>query len=162
MTEKVEAVAARLREFLGVSFREQEECADAYEALRMWRAAADARGILVFRMSAPSSTRPTASRSAAVASPRLSSTRRRCRWLGCSRCCTKAQPTSPCTEVAIRDLHDDGPTNSIEVYRNAVAGAVAVTVAHLKAQPEVDERDGDADWDDITIARLARRFWRES
>ena len=158
--EEPEVVAARIREFLGVSVDAQVSWADGYPSLNAWRGVLEDAGILSFQFanvplevargfSVYARTLP------AVAANSKDAVHGRVFTLLHEIGHLALRQGGLCDLLEADSASSTGP--AIEAFCNAVAGATLVPVADLMSHPDVRGHRG-AEWRDDEINPLARRY----
>jgi Zn-dependent peptidase ImmA (M78 family)/DNA-binding XRE family transcriptional regulator len=147
-------VAATIREYLGISFSQQLGWKDQYQALNAWRGAIEAKNALVFQVSKIDVAEMRGFSIAAQPLPVIALN------ISDSPYARVFTLIHELTHILIRedgvcDLRDD--QGGIEVFCNAVAGAVLVPQSWFMALPEVQNRKSQS-WVDEEIHVLANRL----
>lgn len=162
MSDEPESVAARLREFLGVTADLQLRWRTPGTAWPNWRQTAESVGVLVFLTTTYS---PTEARGFSIAEPVLPVIGVNRKDVPAARCFTLLHEL---THLMLRvggicDLderyHRPLAEDRVEVFCNAVAGAALVPRDLLLAHPTVTEhRRADPAWTEAELAEIAARF----
>ena len=158
--EDPEAVAARIREFLGVSVDAQVSWQDGYPSLNAWRGAFEDAGILPFQFA---NVPLEVARGFSVYAQALPAVAANSKDAAHGRIFTLMHEVCHLAlrQAGLCDLEDGGSGASmpqgIEAFCNAVAGAMLVPAADLMSQPAVKGRRA-AVWDDDEVVPLARRY----
>ena len=154
-------VAERLRAALGVTLTQQEGWADAYEALREWRAAAERLGVLVFRAQ---HLDPKESRGFSLGEEKFPVVVFSSKDAPAARVFTIVHELA---HVALRsggvcDFDEVRAASSFEerteVFCNAVAGETLIPLTALLNAPEVRTHAAGTSWSDDSLRAMARRF----
>jgi Zn-dependent peptidase ImmA (M78 family) len=152
-SESYKDAAARTREALGVTIDQQRSWRDAYGALRAWRAAVEAHGVLVFQITGVE-VRET--RGFSTFYDRLPVVAINGKDAPTARCFTLMHELGHLLtrRGAVCDLQD---RDDSEIWCNAFAGEVLVPSDDLrKAIAGLPHRE---EWPDHELTKLSRRFW---
>ena len=153
-----ETVGVALRDYLGISLREQISWRDPRLALNAWRRQAEAQGVLVFQFT---SVPTDVSSGFSVAEPVLPVIAYNRRDAVNGRTFTLLHEAA---HLALRvsgicDHHEPSQQERVEVFCNAVAAAALMPAdAILGHQIVAGQPRGRVDWRDEQIEELARHF----
>jgi Zn-dependent peptidase ImmA (M78 family)/DNA-binding XRE family transcriptional regulator len=157
-----EAAAETLRAQLGIEFQQQRRWSDEYEALRAWKAAAEARGVMVLQSSGVSIDEM---RGCAIAEFPLPVVILNGSDRPLGRIFTLLHELVHLAhrESALCDMREQVPRNDeqerIEAYCNHVAGAVLVPAEFLNLEADVRRANAQTVWDNEQLSRYRRQFW---
>jgi Zn-dependent peptidase ImmA (M78 family)/DNA-binding XRE family transcriptional regulator len=157
-----EAAAVSLRAQLGIEFQQQRRWSDEYQALRAWKAAAEARGVMVLQSSGVSIDEM---RGCAIAEFPLPVVILNGSYRPLGRVFTLLHELVHLAhrESALCDMREQVPRNHeqerIEAYCNHVAGAVLVPAELLNLEADVRSANAQAVWDNEQLSRYRRQFW---
>ena len=157
-----EEVAARAREWLGVSLEEQAEWAGGYEPLNGWLAAFEARGVLVFQtgdvpLDEMRGFSLNERRLPVIVLNAKDAPRGRVFTLMHELAHLMLSRGGVCDPLRIGRLART-PDERVEVFCNRVAGAVLVPRDALLDHPLVSPTRGPSEWGDGTLEQLADQF----
>jgi Zn-dependent peptidase ImmA (M78 family) len=162
--DTIEAVASRARIALGIPIEQQVRWNDAYVALRNWRRAIEALGVLVFQVSDIDPTEMRGFSFAEDVLPVIAVNRSgrespRARTFSFMHELTHLM----LRESSICDFDERLPRSQadqlVEIFCNRVAAEILVPKAHLLAQQEVAAHpDRPREWQEHDIAALAKRY----
>jgi Zn-dependent peptidase ImmA (M78 family) len=155
--EDGEALASRIRLALDVSENEQRNWPTVEAALSRWRAAIEARGVLVFSFPGVDVTEV---RGFSISAAPLPVVAMNSNDTPAGRCFTLMHELAHVAQRRGPVLCDYSRATDpdIEVYCNHVAGAVLVPRAALLGEPEVAAATASTRWDQERLRRLARVF----
>jgi Zn-dependent peptidase ImmA (M78 family) len=157
-----EAAAVSLRAQLGIEFQQQRRWSDEYQALRAWKAAAEACGVMVLQSSGVSIDEM---RGCAIAEFPLPVVILNGSDRPLGRIFTLLHELVHLAhrESALCDMREQVPRNDeqerIEVYCNHVAGAVLVPAEFLNLEADVRSANAQTVWDNEQLSRYRRQFW---
>jgi Zn-dependent peptidase ImmA (M78 family)/DNA-binding XRE family transcriptional regulator len=157
-----EAAAVSLRAQLGIEFQQQRRWSDEYQALRAWKAAAEARGVMVLQSSGVSIDEM---RGCAIAEFPLPVVILNGSDRPLGRIFTLLHELVHLAhrESALCDMREQVPRNDeqerIEAYCNYVAGAVLVPAELLNLEADVRSGNAQTVWDNEQLSRYRRQFW---
>lgn len=157
-----EAAAVSLRAQLGIEFQQQRRWSDEYQALRAWKAAAEARGVMVLQSSGVSIDEM---RGCAIAEFPLPVVILNGSDRPLGRIFTLLHELVHLAhrESALCDMREQVPRNDeqerIEAYCNHVAGAVLVPAEFLNLEADVRTANAQTVWDNEQLSRYRRQFW---
>jgi Zn-dependent peptidase ImmA (M78 family)/transcriptional regulator with XRE-family HTH domain len=157
-----EAAAVSLRAQLGIEFQQQRGWFDEYQALRAWKAAAEARGVMVLQSSGVSIDEM---RGCAIAEFPLPVVILNGSDRPLGRIFTLLHELVHLAhrESALCDMREQVPRNDeqerIEAYCNHVAGAVLVPAEFLNLEADVRSANAQTVWDNEQLSRYRRQFW---
>ena len=157
-----EAAAVSLRAQLGIEFQQQRRWSDEYQALRAWKAAAEARGVMVLQSSGVSIDEM---RGCAIAEFPLPVVILNGSDRPLGRIFTLLHELVHLAhrESALCDMREQVPRNDeqerIEAYCNHVAGAVLVPAELLNLEADVRSANAQTVWDNEQLSRYRRQFW---
>jgi Zn-dependent peptidase ImmA (M78 family)/DNA-binding XRE family transcriptional regulator len=157
-----EAAAVSLRAQLGIEFQQQRRWSDEYQALRAWKAAAEARGVMVLQSSGVSIDEM---RGCAIAEFPLPVVILNGSDRPLGRIFTLLHELVHLAhrESALCDMREQVPRNDeqerIEAYCNHVAGAVLVPAEFLNLEADVRSANAQTVWDNEQLSRYRRQFW---
>jgi Zn-dependent peptidase ImmA (M78 family)/DNA-binding XRE family transcriptional regulator len=157
-----EAAAVSLRAQLGIEFEQQRRWSDEYQALRAWKAAAEACGVMVLQSSGVSIDEM---RGCAIAEFPLPVVILNGSDRPLGRIFTLLHELVHLAhrESALCDMREQVPRNDeqerIEVYCNHVAGAVLVPAEFLNLEADVRSANAQTVWDNEQLSRYRRQFW---
>lgn len=157
-----EAAAASLRAQLGIDFQQQRRWSDEYQALRAWKAAAEARGVMVLQSSGVSIDEM---RGCAIAEFPLPVVILNGSDRPLGRIFTLLHELVHLAhrESALCDMREHVPRNDdqerIEGYCNHVAGAVLVPAELLNLEADVRSANAQTVWDNDQLSRYRRQLW---
>jgi Zn-dependent peptidase ImmA (M78 family) len=157
-----EAAAVSLRAQLGIEFQQQRGWSDEYQALRAWKAAAEARGVMVLQSSGVSIDEM---RGCAIAEFPLPVVILNGSDRPLGRIFTLLHELVHLAhrESALCDMREQVPRNDeqerIEAYCNHVAGAVLVPAEFLNLEADVRSANAQTVWDNEQLSRYRRQFW---
>jgi Zn-dependent peptidase ImmA (M78 family) len=157
-----EAAAVSLRAQLGIEFQQQRGWSDEYQALRAWKAAAEARGVMVLQSSGVSIDEM---RGCAIAEFPLPVVILNGSDRPLGRIFTLLHELVHLAhrESALCDMREHVPRNDeqerIEAYCNHVAGAVLVPAEFLNLEADVRSANAQTVWDNEQLSRYRRQFW---
>jgi Zn-dependent peptidase ImmA (M78 family)/DNA-binding XRE family transcriptional regulator len=157
-----EAAAVSLRAQLGIEFQQQRRWSDEYQALRAWKAAAEACGVMVLQSSGVSIDEM---RGCAIAEFPLPVVILNGSDRPLGRIFTLLHELVHLAhrESALCDMREQVPRNEeqerIEAYCNHVAGAVLVPAAFLNLEADVRRANSQTVWDNEQLSRYRRQFW---
>lgn len=157
-----EAAAASLRAQLGIEFQQQRGWSDEYQALRAWKAAAEARGVMVLQSSGVSIDEM---RGCAIAEFPLPVVILNGSDRPLGRIFTLLHELVHLAhrESALCDMREQVPRNDeqerIEAYCNHVAGAALVPAEFLNLEADVRSANAQTVWDNEHLSRYRRQFW---
>lgn len=163
LSDGAEVLAARVREALGITIEAQSQWkGDQYKALRTWKGAIEALGVLVFQVSEISSLEMRGFSIFEETLPIMAVNRSetpRARIFSMMHELTHLmlRTSSVCDfdEQAPRSIQDQ----RIEVFCNRVAAEILVPKRHLLAQTIIAQHPArPRDWDDADIAELAKLY----
>lgn len=157
-----EEVAARAREWLGVSFGKQAEWAGGYEPLNGWLEAFEARGVLVFQtgdvpLDEMRGFSLNERRLAVIVLNAKDAPRGRVFTLMHEFTHLMLSRGGVCDPLRI-GRQARTPDERVEVFCNRVAGALLVPRDALLDHPLVSSTHEPREWGDATIQQLADRF----
>lgn len=157
-----EAAAVSLRAQLGIEFQQQRRWSDEYEALKAWKAAAEARGVMVLQSSGVSIDEM---RGCAIAEFPLPVVILNGSDRPLGRIFTLLHELVHLAhrESALCDMREQVPRNDeqerIETYCNHVAGAVLVPAEFLNLEADVRSANAQTVWNNEQLSRYRRQFW---
>jgi Zn-dependent peptidase ImmA (M78 family)/DNA-binding XRE family transcriptional regulator len=157
-----EAAAVSLRAQLGIEFQQQRRWSDEYQALRAWKAAAEACGVMVLQSSGVSIDEM---RGCAIAEFPLPVVILNGSDRPLGRIFTLLHELVHLAhrESALCDMREQVPRNEeqerIEAYCNHVAGAVLVPAEFLNLEADVRSANSQTVWDNEQLSRYRRQFW---
>jgi Zn-dependent peptidase ImmA (M78 family)/DNA-binding XRE family transcriptional regulator len=157
-----EAAAVSLRAQLGIEFQQQRRWSDEYQALREWKAAAEACGVMVLQSSGVSIDEM---RGCAIAEFPLPVVILNGSDRPLGRIFTLLHELVHLAhrESALCDMREQVPRNEeqerIEAYCNHVAGAVLVPAEFLNLEADVRSANSQTVWDNEQLSRYRRQFW---
>lgn len=154
--------AARLAEYLGVTFAERADWNDDYAALRAWRSAAEARGVLIMQVSRVSMDEMRGCSLALFPLPIVllnSSDRPLGRVFTLLHELTHLARRESALCDVIEERHRGHAAQDIEVYCNQVAGAALVPAANLLNRAEVADSNNRTEWTADQLGVMRRVFW---
>ena len=157
-----EAAAETLRAQLGIEFQQQRRWSNEYEALRAWKAAAEARGVMVLQSSGVSIDEMRGFAIAEFPLP-VVILNGSDRPLGRIFTLLHELVHLAHRESALCDIREQVPRNDeqerIEAYCNHVAGAVLVPAEFLNLEADVRRANAQTVWDNEQLSRYRRQFW---
>ena len=157
-----EAAAETLRAQLGIEFQQQRRWSDEYEALRAWKAAAEARGVMILQSSGVSIDEMRGFAIAEFPLP-VVILNGSDRPLGRIFTLLHELVHLAHRESALCDMREQVPRNDeqerIEAYCNHVAGAVLVPAEFLNLEADVRRANAQTVWDNEQLSRYRRQFW---
>jgi Zn-dependent peptidase ImmA (M78 family) len=157
-----EDAADILRLQLGVQFAQRLAWADEYAALRAWKTAAEARGVLVMQVSGVALEEMRGCSLALFPLPIVllnSGDRPLGRVFTLLHELTHLAARQSALCDVVEDRHRTVDAQRIEVHCNHVAGAVLAPSEHLLNDPDVARAGRRTEWSDEKLGDLRRRFW---
>jgi Zn-dependent peptidase ImmA (M78 family)/DNA-binding XRE family transcriptional regulator len=157
-----EAAAVSLRAQLAIEFQQQRRWSDEYQALRAWKAAAEARGVMVLQSSGVSVDEM---RGCAIAEFPLPVVILNGSDRPLGRIFTLLHELVHLAhrESALCDMREQAPRDEeqqrIEAYCNHVAGAVLVPAELLNLEADVRSASAQTVWTNEQLSRYRRQFW---
>ncbi len=157
-----DTAAVQLAKYLGVTFEQRAQWSDEYEALRAWRTAAEARGVLIMQVSRVSIDEMRGCSLALFPLPivLLNSTDRP---LGriftlLHELAHLARRESALCDV-FEERHRERSAQDIEVYCNQVAGSTLVPAANLLKRADVAGATARTEWSADQLGTMRKAFW---
>ncbi len=160
--EDTEAVAARSREWLGVTIADQRRWRTEYQPIAGWIAALEARGVLVFQtgeveLDEMRGFSVTARELPAIVLNAKDAPRGRVFTLMHEFCHLMLHQAGLCDPARV-GREGRSPDENVEVFCNRVAGALLVPRDALLEDPRVQGAPDTLEWDDEVIRALATDF----
>lgn len=161
-TDGIEDAAAKLRRAIGMRFEEQTKWRLDYEALRNWRAAIEASGMLTFQAS---DVETKEARGFSISEKPLPAVVANVKDAPRGRIFTFLHEV---VHVMLReggicdisdDLHRSSPNAQVEAFCNQVAGAALFPLEQFLSTNIVQShKKGDPKWTDFELQELSRKF----
>lgn len=165
VTESPDAVAAKIRRFLGADFANQSRAARKGEAFAYWRALLEAKDVLVFVMGGSAGPKVREVRGFAVPYPRLPIVAVNGRDKTAGRAFTLLHEFAHLLlgTAVVENAVQPGPwlpaaDRKIERFCNAVAAAVLMPIAEARRVGQEAGKAADAAWTDFELDRAAEMF----
>jgi Zn-dependent peptidase ImmA (M78 family) len=162
LTESSEAVAASLREKLGIDVQTQLGWNSEIQAWREWRMAIEKLGVLVFQFS---KVNIKEARGVSILNFPLPAIGINNKEIPASKPFSVlhelvhvALANSAEEKPALEEKRPDKDWQRVELFAERVAGALLMPPEALDAQPEFHPHQNHIDWDIAVIGKLARRF----
>ncbi len=160
--ESPAALAARAREALGITLQQQMSWRNEYTALKAWKTAIEAQGVLVFQISEIATSEMRGFSIAELPLPVMAVNR-------------SETPTARIFSMmhellhlilrksGVCDFNEDETTppeeRRVEVFCNAMAAELLAPSTSFLAQPEIKQSNRrPQEWDEATISALASRY----
>lgn len=155
-----ETVAARVRQFLGVSLQQQTTWRDQYEAFREWRRLIEGAGILTFQAT---DVEVSEARGFSISDRPIPVVVANIKDAPRARIFTLLHEVAHIllNDGGICDLHEaeNDVSSRVEAFCNRVAGATLFPKLELLNTPTVRQHEkGDSSWSDKELADLSRQF----